>query len=119
MLYPTQSAPSVSDTSIPPPVDLCHLALQTGGDESLAREALSLFLTKAEADLDAISKAPDATVLRRVAHGLLGSARAVGAVEVARLAATLERDGDSRVLAALAAATEEARRFIAGHLVGG
>jgi len=95
------------------PIDLSHLGRQTGEDAGLEREVLRLFAARSTADLDRL-KAAAAPGRREVAHLIVGSARAVGAGEVARLAAEIEAGGGD--IAALEAAIGEARRFIAGYL---
>ena len=95
------------------PVDLSHLASQTGGDPVLEREILALFATRVVVDLGDL-KAASGNDQREVAHLIVGSARAIGAGEVARLAARIEAgEGD---LGALEAAIDETRRFIAEYL---
>lgn len=97
----------------PAPVDLAVLAEQTGGDTTLEREVLALFAADAPR-LAGIVRSPVVVDRRAAAHRLAGSARAVGAGEVARQAAAIEAGrGD---VAALDAAIAEARRFIAAHL---
>lgn len=95
------------------PIDFDHLAQQTGGDRALEEEVLRLFVTRSRADLDRLKEAgPDSR--RDVAHLILGSARAIGAGEVARCAAAVEA-GEGEV-APLEAAIAETRRFIAEYL---
>ena len=79
----------------PPPapprrLDLDVLRAQTGGDAGLEREVLRLFLAKSETDFARIAAAATPALRRHAAHGLVGSARAVGANDVARLAAAVE-----------------------------
>lgn len=95
------------------PVDLDRLAEQTGGDRRLERDVLLLFIDDAPTQIERLQAAgPDDR--RAIAHRLLGSARAIGADDVARLAARFETgDGD---IPALAAAVEVARTFILAHL---
>jgi HPt (histidine-containing phosphotransfer) domain-containing protein len=95
------------------PVDLDRLAEQTGGDRKLEREVLVLFTGDAPLQIERLRSA-DAADRRAIAHRLVGAARAIGAGEVARLAAAVENgQGD---IAALAAAVDAARQFIAAHL---
>ncbi len=96
-------------------VDLSILRAQTGGDPNLEREVLGLFRTRASAELVRLKAAETADARRRVAHGLVGAASAVGAVKVARLAASVER-GNTVAIAALEAAIGEADRLITRHL---
>ena len=96
-------------------VDLSILRAQTGGDPNLEREVLGLFLTRASGELVRLKAAGTAEERRRIAHGLVGAAAAVGAVKVARLAASVER-GNAVALPALEAAIAEAGRQITRHL---
>lgn len=72
------------------PVDLVHLARQTGGDRHLEEEVLQLFLKQAAALGRQVEEAPDHETLLKAAHNIKGAARAVGAFEVAELANNLE-----------------------------
>ena len=71
------------------PIDLEHLARQTGGDHALAREVLALFAEQARQALDQLAARPPDAVPAAM-HRLKGAARAVGAFEVADNAAHLE-----------------------------
>ena len=97
-----------------PPIDRDRLAAQTGGDRALEREVLSLFLTKSAADLARLRATGSDAARRAAAHAIVGSARAIGAHEVARLAAAVQTGaGDAGGdIAALAAAIEEANAHI-------
>ena len=97
-------------------VDLSILRAQTGGDPNLEREVLGLFRTRARSEFARLKAAATADDRRRVAHGLVGAAAAVGAVKVARLAASVER-GNAIAIGALEAAIAEAEQVIARHLV--
>jgi HPt (histidine-containing phosphotransfer) domain-containing protein len=99
-------------------LDLDHLHRQTGGDRALEREVLNLFLTQSATDLERIASAGSDRERRQAAHGLVGSARAIGALEVARLAATVERteDDPAVTLSALRSAVREAEALIRRHL---
>src|SRR5256885_11911640 len=101
-----------------PPVDLAHLRAQTGGDPALEREVLMLFLAKSAADLERIVRAASPRQRAEAAHALVGSARAVGALEVARQAEAVEREAEAplRDLAALEEAMRMAEGFIRRHL---
>ena len=100
------------------PVDLAHLVRQTFGDRGLEREALTLFLRFAATQMAQIRSAANPRARSEAAHALLGSALGIGATSVARLAREIETASspgpDS--IARLAAAVEEARRFIAARL---
>lgn len=94
------------------PLDLTVLSEQTAGDRGLEREVLRLFVEEAPNDLARLGSTAEDR--RMAAHRLVGSARAIGAGEVARLAAEIEAGGGD--LAALEAAIAEARSFIVRHL---
>jgi HPt (histidine-containing phosphotransfer) domain-containing protein len=107
--------------SVERPIDLVHLARMTLGERSLEREVLQLFDRQAAILMGRMQAAPPGA-MAALAHTLKGSARAIGAVRVARAAETVEfvDTGDAadvaRAIAALVAATEEARTFIADLL---
>ncbi len=96
-----------------PPVDLSHLRKQTGGDRGLEVEVLRMFATRSVADFARLRAAPT-DARRDIAHLIVGSARAIGATEVARLAAVVEAGGAD--LAPLEVAIGEAGTFIAEYL---
>ncbi len=101
------------------PIDLRHLAEQTFGNADLEAEVLRLFLKQSRDCLHRLSTAPDAGA----AHLLLGSARGIGAREVAEAASALEAallrgaDGSSD-LARLKEAVAAAVAFIEARLGG-
>ena len=79
------SPPLVPDLA---PIDFTHLRKMTLGDDSLEREVLGMFSAQSSRLLDALANLPaDSAAL---AHTLKGSARAIGAFEVADAAAYLE-----------------------------
>lgn len=98
------------------PVDLVHLARQTGGDKELEGEVLSMFARQARqavASYASLNK-DDRSAL---AHKIAGSAKSVGAFEVARHAAVLEdKPSNSAALAAFTKAVVDADTFIVGLL---
>ena len=96
-------------------LDLSILRVQTGGDPNLEREVLGLFLTRCSGELARLKAAETADARRRIAHGLIGAAGAVGAVKVARLAASVER-GNTIAITTLEIAIVEAGRLITRHL---
>ncbi len=98
-----------------PAVDLSVLRAQTGGDPNLEREVLGIFLTRSASELARLKAAENADDRRKIAHGLAGSAAAVGALKVARLASSVER-GNTVAIVALETAIAEARRQITRHL---
>ena len=103
-----------------PPVDLAHLGSQTGGDRALEREVLLLFQARSVADFDRLKNADTEARRREAAHVIVGSARAIGAGEVAQMAAMIENGAGNRAsqMARLAAAIEEAHRFVSEYLSG-
>jgi HPt (histidine-containing phosphotransfer) domain-containing protein len=106
------SPPLVPDDG---PIDLAHLKRMTLGDAGLEREVLAMFASQAVGLIGALAALPaDAAEL---AHTLNGSARAIGAFQVADAAEALEaamRDGGepSAALAALRQAIAQARGAI-------
>jgi HPt (histidine-containing phosphotransfer) domain-containing protein len=70
-------------------IDLAHLAHMTCGEKSLETEVLSLFDGQAKMLLARIEEAP-ARAIGALAHTLAGSARGIGAWEVAAAAERLE-----------------------------
>ena len=80
-----------------PPVDLNHLRRFTLGNRDLEREVLQLFADQAPATLRQLQTAVSEKAWRDAAHTLKGSAAAIGAIEVARMAAEAEMlRGDPR-----------------------
>jgi HPt (histidine-containing phosphotransfer) domain-containing protein len=103
-----------------PALDLAHLRRFTLGDHNLELEILELFITQAPITLAALNSAGTDRDWRIAAHTLKGSARAVGARRVARLAERAEamsRRNDPAACDAgvreLADALSEASAFIA------
>lgn len=97
------------------PVDLAVLGAQTGGDERLAREVLLLFVRDAPGQAEQLLRA-ELAARAALAHRLVGSARAVGAHDLARAAAEIERGrGDVDTVAVEAS---RAVAFISAHLAG-
>jgi HPt (histidine-containing phosphotransfer) domain-containing protein len=76
------------------PVDLVHLSRQTMGDRDLEREVLALFEHQSLAILARLREASNAKSWSEAAHTLKGSARGIGAFEVAKLAEELELVAD-------------------------
>jgi HPt (histidine-containing phosphotransfer) domain-containing protein len=98
-------------------LDLERLRAQTGGDRALEGEVLRLFLAKSRGDLGRIRAAMNAAARREAAHALLGSARAVGALAVARCAEALQAgEGTPQAVAALERALAAAEAAIRGRL---
>jgi HPt (histidine-containing phosphotransfer) domain-containing protein len=86
---------AVEHVSAPPlvpvgqPIDLAHLARMTLGDLSLEREVLQLFGRQADMLVTRMQTAAPA-VVAAAAHTLKGSARGIGAWEVADAAEKVE-----------------------------
>ncbi|MEJ2378895.1 MAG: Hpt domain-containing protein [Pseudolabrys sp.] len=104
-----------------PVIDRAHLAQMTFGDRSLERELLELFDRQA-AMLIARMRQSDPGVVATLAHTLNGSARGIGAGEVARaaeaaeLAACEPAGACAAAVERLAAAIEDARALIGDML---
>lgn len=95
------------------PVDLAHLARQTGGDRALEQEVLGMFVQQLSVTQERFAKADEAG-RRILAHTLKGSASNIGAFAVARCAGAIEKDpSDETLLARLLVLTNEVRDFIA------
>lgn len=101
------------------PIDLAHLARQTGGDHDLERELLALFAQQCVRHLRTIHAGGDARTRIDAAHTLKGAAQAIGAWQVAEAADAIERqlaaDDAGRTehaMDALALAAAEARAAI-------
>jgi HPt (histidine-containing phosphotransfer) domain-containing protein len=93
------------------PLDRAHLKRMTMGDAALAREVLVLFERQAASIVERMGTA-DAKARGEMAHALKGSARGIGAWQVAEAAAQVERDG-APALALLRTAVTETRSEIA------
>jgi HPt (histidine-containing phosphotransfer) domain-containing protein len=106
------SPPLVPDDG---PIDITHLKRMTLGDAGLEREVLAMFAGQAVRLIGALAALPaDAAEL---AHTLNGSARAIGAFQVANAAEAFEaalRGGGEppAALAALGQAVAQARSTI-------
>ena len=87
------AATAVAAATAPEPtdglIDRAHLAQMTLGDTSLEREILALFERQAELLIDRMQTLPPPAV-STLAHTLKGSARGVGAWNVARAAEAVE-----------------------------
>jgi HPt (histidine-containing phosphotransfer) domain-containing protein len=106
------SPPLVPDDG---PIDIEHLERMTLGDVNLEREVLAMFSGQAVSLIAALATLPSEA--GALAHTLKGSARAIGAFQVADAAECLEavlRSGDdpSFALAELKEAIAQARSAI-------
>ncbi|MCU0830776.1 MAG: Hpt domain-containing protein [Rhizobiaceae bacterium] len=96
------------------PVDMVHLARQSFGDKALETEILSLFRQQLALTSGQL-KATSGLERKRVAHTIKGSAKAVGAFALARIAARIEDAPlDDGLLGAVDAEIARIRDFIAG-----
>ena len=94
------------------PIDMVHLARQTMGDRALEQEVLGLFLQQAVQTRDYILHA-DHAECRKLAHGLKGSARSVGAFSLADCAEQIEEDPSNKAARRkLSRLVDEVRDFI-------
>jgi HPt (histidine-containing phosphotransfer) domain-containing protein len=96
------------------PISLDQLRRMTLGDTGLEREVLSMFAAQAARLFARLTTLPDDAAA--VAHTLKGSARAIGAADVADAAEALETalgsGNPTRALAELGCAIAEARTTI-------
>lgn len=111
---------AMADRSADPLLDRAYLARFTLGNAELEREVLGLFADQAPQYLARMQSAASQQDWREAAHTLKGSAAAVGAVKVAKLAEGIERitppeAGSARqdLCADLAQALEATRAAIA------
>ncbi len=72
------------------PVDLVHLARYTLGNRSLEREVLGLFHTQSEIYLQRLKEADKDKDWADAAHTIKGSARGIGAWQIAKSAEAAE-----------------------------
>ena len=99
-------------------LDLGHLSHQTHGNRALEREVLEIFATQVGRQVESVRTAENERQRREAAHTIVGSALAIGAFDVARIAARIEAgegasDGD---IAELVDIVERTRSFIAARL---
>jgi len=73
------------------PVDLVHLAKYTMGNRDLEHEVLRLFTKQSLIYLERLRNAADQRTWHEAAHTLKGSARGIGAWQVAEVATALEK----------------------------
>lgn len=106
------------------PVDLVHLAKYTMGNRSLEKEVLKLFCCQAELYVDRLNDASDVQAWQEAAHTLKGSARGIGAWDVADAADRAEslvadfRSEEMRIaVESVAERVAEANAFIR-HILG-
>jgi len=103
-----------------PCVDLAHLRRFTLGDRLLEDEVLGLFEQQAGEVIATLGRATQSRDWTMATHTVKGSARAVGAFEVASIAERLETEGPDgtrtrQLIEEIEAALGRARRFIAAN----
>lgn len=108
------------------PVDLVHLARYTLGNRSLEREVLELFLTQSKLYLSRLKEAVSDKAWRDAAHTIKGSARGIGAWQVATSAEAAEalqgaalKKSRQRALADLDASVLQVNDYIRSLLTDG
>jgi HPt (histidine-containing phosphotransfer) domain-containing protein len=101
------SPPLVPDDG---PIDIAHLKRMTLGDAGLEREVLAMFGGQAVRLIEALAALPSDAA--EIAHTLNGSARAIGAFQVAGAAEAFEASPSAETLAALRDAVTQARGAI-------
>lgn len=101
------------------PIDRAHLARYSLGSYPLEREVLGLFIAQLGLSLEQLRFAATDREWQIAAHAIKGSARAVGAWEVARLAVAAEKtpgvddaDARARILASLEDACETVQSYV-------
>jgi len=95
------------------PVDLVHLARQSLGDRTLEQEILCLFASQSELYMKRLGEAKTADERKMAAHTILGSARGIGAWDVAEAAEKIELNGKVKSdLAELRRAVDTANSYI-------
>ena len=87
-------APSPHTNTPSSVLDLVHLTRQTFGDPDLEREVLLLFAGQADATVVALQSAGTGTERARLFHMLKGSARGIGAFQLANMAEAGEEAPD-------------------------
>jgi len=98
-------------------LDLEHLSHQTQGNRSLEREVLDLFVVQIDGLIGRL-RSGGRQERSEAAHIIVGSAAAIGAFDVARIAGRIESTEGSvdDDIAELVAAVEQTRECIAARL---
>jgi HPt (histidine-containing phosphotransfer) domain-containing protein len=105
----TQAVPSTIR-----PLDLVHLARQTGGDRALESEILQLFRQQIGLCAGQL-RMTSGRERKLIAHTIKGSARAVGAFGLSRIAEQIEdAPSDPKLITAVETEVARIRDFIAG-----
>jgi HPt (histidine-containing phosphotransfer) domain-containing protein len=98
-------------------LDLDHLHHQTMGDRALEREVLNLFVGQVDGIIDLLQSAKSGRERREAAHSLAGSASAIGAFDLARMARRIETaEADDADVDALVEVVEKTRAYIVDRL---
>ena len=97
-------------------LDLEHLRQYTFGDDELENELISLFRLQIIQQLNAINNVSDPDEWKLAIHTLKGSARGVGAHEIARICAELEKSGPGADLTDLKVACKRCLEEIAIYI---
>lgn len=107
------------------PVDLVHLARYTMGNRELEHEVLNLFAKQSVIYLERLRKAADKQTWQEAAHTLKGSARGIGAWQIAEIVSAIEQlsfaiDEEDKhdKLGELTQSIDDANDFIDGLLDG-
>jgi HPt (histidine-containing phosphotransfer) domain-containing protein len=101
------------------PIDRAHLGRYTLGSPELEREILGLFLAQLPLSIEQLRFAVTDREWQIAAHTIKGSARAVGAWYVGRLAAEAEKipgDGDEEQRTSMLSRLEEAYEAVQGYV---
>jgi HPt (histidine-containing phosphotransfer) domain-containing protein len=102
------------------PVDLVHLSKMTMADRSLEKEVLALFRNQSVLCLNRLETAECDESFTEAAHAVKGSARGIGAWQVAEYADVIEQSGRASNQAQrdqLKQAVADANRYITQLLV--
>ena len=117
---PLSGAPTAGLAGVVEPIDRAHLSRYTLGSPELEREILGLFVAQLPLSIEQLRFAVTDREWQGAAHTIKGSARAVGAGQVAQLALEAEQlpavEDEAervRILAALEEATETVRAYVA------
>lgn len=112
--------PAAPFSGVAAPIDRAHLERYTLGSPELEREILGLFVAQLPLSIEQLRFAVTDREWQVAAHTIKGSARAVGATEVARLALDAEQlpavedDAErARILGQLEDASEAVQAYVA------
>lgn len=115
---PDSTPAALADTGLPP-IDRAHLMRYSLGSLTLEREVLGLFLAQLPLSVEQLRFATTDREWQIAAHTIKGSAKAVGARDVARIATHAERTSGvmdeeerARILAALDEAFEAIEAYV-------